>query len=61
MLRTTDALKTCLKNIFLGKKISRNPLALKSKKGTNIFRETFIFTSSSSAVYKIVTQVSFNL
>ena len=57
LLRKTDVLKTCRKSKFLGKKIWRNALALKSKKVQGIFRETFILASLSSAV----SQISFKL
>ena len=43
LLRKTDVLKTFRKRTFLGKKIWRNVLALKSKKVQDIFRKTFIF------------------
>ena len=42
LLRKTDVLKTCRKSKFLGKKIWRNALALKSKKVQDIFGKTFI-------------------
>ena len=52
-----------LKLVFLGKKIWRNALALKSKKVQNIFKETFILILSFSAVffYKTISQISFTL
>ena len=37
LLRKTDVLKTCWKSKFLGKKMWRNALALKSKKVQGIF------------------------
>ena len=37
---------------FIGKKIWRNALPLKSKKVQGIFGETFIMTLSSSAVFR---------
>ena len=42
---------------FLGKKISRNTLALKSKKVQGIFRETFILALLSSAVFHLQNRV----
>ena len=53
LLRTTDVLKTCWKSKFLGKKIWRNVLALKSKKVQGIFGKTFIFALLSSAVFSL--------
>ena len=51
LLRKTDVLKTCRKSKFLGKKIWRNALALKSKKVQGIFGETFILALLSSAAF----------
>ena len=52
LLRKTDVLKTCRKSKFLGKKIWRNALALKSKKVQDILGKTFlILTLLSSAVF----------
>ena len=45
---------------FLGKKVWRNAIALKSKKVQDIFGETFILALSSS-VYKSASQISFDL
>ena len=42
LLKKTDVLKTCRKSKFLGKKIWRNALVLKSKKVQGIFGRTFI-------------------
>ena len=47
-----------LKPIFLIKKIWRNALALKSKKGQGIFGETFTLTLSSSTVFLLQNRVS---
>ena len=49
LLRKTDILKTCRKSKFLGKKIWRNALALKSKKVQGIFGKTFILALLSSS------------
>ena len=46
---------------FVGKKIWRNALALKSKKVQGIFGETIILALSHAAVYKTLSQISFNL
>ena len=43
---------------FLGKKIWRNALALKSKKVQGIFGEIFILALSSSAVFRLQNRVS---
>ena len=43
---------------FLGKKIWRNALTLKSKKVQGIFGETFILALSSSAVFRLQNRVS---
>ena len=43
---------------FLGKKILRNALALKSKKVQGIFGEMFILALSSSAVFRLQNRVS---
>ena len=58
LLRKTDVLKTCRKSKFLGKKIWRNALALKSKKVQGIFGETFILALLSSAVFRLEYRVS---
>ena len=58
LLRKTDALKTCRKSKFLGKKISRNALALKSKKVQGIFRKMFILALLSSTVFRLQKRVS---
>ena len=58
LLRKTDVLKTCRKSKFLGKKIWRNALALKSKKVQGIFGETFILALLSSAVFRLQNLVS---
>ena len=41
-IEKSGVLKTCQKGKFIGKKIWRNELPLKSKKVQGIFRETFI-------------------
>ena len=58
LLRTADILKTCGKSKFLGKKIRRNALDLKSKKVEGIFRKTFILALLSSAVFSLQNRVS---
>ena len=63
LLRKTDVLKTCWKSKSLGKKIWRNPLALKSKIVQGIFGETFILALLSSALFLLqnLSQISFDL
>ena len=56
LLRKTDVLKTCRKSKFLGKKIWRNALALKSKKVQGIFGKTSALLSS--AVIRLQNRVS---
>ena len=56
LLRIIDILKTCGKSKFLGKKIWRNAIALKSKKVQGVFEEKFV-----PFVYKILSQIFFNL
>ena len=58
LLRKTDVLKTCRKSKFIGKKIWRNALALKSKKVQGIFGKTFILALPSSAVFRLQNCVS---
>ena len=58
LLRKTDVLKTCRKSKFLGKKIWRNMLALKSKKVQGIFGKNFILALLSSAVFHLQNSVS---
>ena len=58
LLKKTDVLKTCRKSKFLGKKIWRNALALKSKKVQGIFGKTFILALLSSAVFRLQNRVS---
>ena len=58
LLKKTDVLKTCRKSKFLGKKIWRNALALKSKKVQGIFRKTFILALLCSAVFRLQKSVS---
>ena len=50
-MRKTGALKTCRKRKFLGEKIWRNTLALKSKMVQGIFGETFVLALLFSAVF----------
>ena len=63
LLRKTDVLKTCPKSKFLGKKILRNALSLKSKKVQDIFRKTLFwhYYLQLSFVCKTVSQISFKL
>ena len=58
LLRKTDVLKTCPKSKFLGKKIWRNALALKSKEVQGISGKTFILALLSSAVLRWQKRVS---
>ena len=58
LLRKTDVPKTCQKSKFLGKKIWRNTLAMKSKKVQSIFGKTFILALLSSAVFCLQNSVS---
>ena len=58
LLRKTDVFKTCRKSKFLKKRISRNALALKSKKVQGIFGETFILALLSSTVFRLENRVS---
>ena len=58
LLRKTDILKTCRKSKFLGKKIWRKALALKSKKVKGIIGKTFIFVLLSSAVFRLKSGAS---
>ena len=58
LVRKTDVLKICRKSKFLGKKIWRNALALKSKKVQGIFGKTFILALLSSAVFRLQNRVS---
>ena len=58
LLRKTDVLKTCLKSKFLGKKIRRNAIVLKSKKVEGIYGNTFILALLSSAVFLLQKSVS---
>ena len=59
LLRKTDILKTLRK--FLGKKIWRNALALKSKKVQGIFSKRFILTLLSSAVFRLQNDIFLSL
>ena len=56
-MKKTDILKTSRKSKFPRKKISRNALALKSKKVQGIFEETFILALLSSAVFRLQNPV----
>ena len=58
LLRKTDVLKTCQKNIFLGRKIRINAAALKAKKVQDILGETFILALLSSAAFRLRNNVS---
>ena len=58
LLRRTDVLKICRKSKFLGKKIWRNAIALKTKKVQGIFGKTFILALLSSAVIALQNCVS---
>ena len=58
LLRKTDVLKTCRKSKFLGKKIWKNALALKSKKVQGVFGKTFILALLFSAVFRLQNHVS---
>ena len=63
LLRKTDVLKTWRISKLLRKKIWRNALALKSKKGTNTFGKLLFwhYYLQLSFVCKFVSQISFNL
>ena len=58
LLRKTDVLKTCRKSEFIGKKIWRNALVLKSKRVESIFGERSILALLSSAVFSLQKSVS---
>ena len=58
ILGKTDVLKTCRKSKFLGKKIKKNPLAVKGKKIQGIFVKMFILALLSSAVFRLQNLVS---
>ena len=58
LMRKIDVLKTCRKSKFLGKEISRNALALKSKKVKGVFGKMFILALLSSAVSRLQNHVS---
>ena len=58
LLRKTDVIKTCRKSRFLGKKILRNALVLKSKKVQCIFGKTFILALLSSVVFCLQNRFS---
>ena len=58
LLRKTDVLKTCRKSKFLGKKIWKNALALKSKKVQGIIGKMFILALLYSAVFCLQNRVS---
>ena len=50
LLTKIDVLKTCWKCKFLGKKIRRNALGLKSKKVQDMFGKTFVLELLSPVV-----------
>ena len=56
-MRKTAVLKISRKSKFLGKKISRNALGLKSKEVQRIFGKTFILALLSSAVIRLENHV----
>ena len=58
LLRKTDVLKTCRKSKFLGKKIWRNALALKSKKVQAMFKKMFTSVLLFSAAFRLQNSVS---
>ena len=58
LLKKTDVLKTFRKSKFIGKKIWRNALGLKSKKVQVTFGGTFILALLSSAVLRLQDRVS---
>ena len=57
VLRKTDALKTCRKSKFLGKKISLKKCT-RFEKVQGVFGETFILALLSSAVFCLQNYVS---
>ena len=57
LLRKTDFLLTCRKRKIFGKKIWRNALALKSKKGQDIFGEKVVLALLSSAFFLLQNSV----
>ena len=52
-MRKTDALKTCPKSKFLGKKIWKNALVLRTKKIQGIFGEKLILALLSSTAIRL--------
>ena len=58
LLRKTDVLKTCQKSTFLGKKIWRNAVALKSKNVQGMFGETFLLALLCLADFRLQNIVS---
>ena len=58
LLRKNDVFKTCRKCKFLGKKVWRNALALKSKKIQGIFGKTFILALLYSPVSRLQNSVA---
>ena len=58
LLRKSDVLKTCRKSTFLGKKISTNALAWKSKKVQGICGKTLFLALLSLAVFRLQNCVS---
>ena len=58
LFKKTEVLKTCRKSKFLGKKMWRNALALKSKKVQGIFGKTIILVLLSSGDLRLQNHVS---
>ena len=58
LLRKADVLKNCWKSKFLGKKILRNALALKSKEVQGILGKTIILALLSQSVFRLQSCVS---
>ena len=58
LLRKTDVLTICRKNKFLGKKIWRNALVLKSKKIQDIFgKRTKLYNILDVTIKRISTEI----
>ena len=57
-IEKNDVLKTCRKSKFLGKKIWRNALALKSKKVQGIFGEIIVLALLFWAIFCLQNFVS---
>ena len=58
MLKKTDVLKTCWKSKYLGIKILKNALTLKSKKVKDIFGETCVLSLLSSGFFSLQNRSS---